>query len=363
MKIARDGFDGRATSPAKALRLALAKAADALFDLAMTVATVEQTRVPQDALHGFFDDDALLVLLDGQGGRRGGAALDPQLVAALIEVQTMGRVAGAPVPAREMTRTDAAIAAPYVDETLRRFEATMQEAGVDRWATPYRFGDRVGAARALCLALEMPEYDVFRVSLDIAGGARTGQIVLVLPVPAAAPPADAAADRASEETHGAPCPGIAANVLGARATFDAVIARVSLPLDAVAGLRVGDVVPVTGADFDATDLVTTGNVSVAQVRLGQLNGARAVRMGGGLPQGRAPGPAAADDAVPDTGRSGAEQDQAGEVAVPPTGADGDGRSGETGNEVPALGATGEGAAREATDPRPTLTGGHADVDG
>ena len=41
-RAARDGSDRAGMSPAKALRLSLARAADTLFDLALTVATVEQ---------------------------------------------------------------------------------------------------------------------------------------------------------------------------------------------------------------------------------------------------------------------------------------------------------------------------------
>ncbi|MEL7013855.1 MAG: hypothetical protein AAFO72_11310 [Pseudomonadota bacterium] len=45
-KVARDEFDAREMSPAKALRLTMAKTAETLFHLALIVRTVEQVTVP-----------------------------------------------------------------------------------------------------------------------------------------------------------------------------------------------------------------------------------------------------------------------------------------------------------------------------
>ena len=60
---ARGGFDSRLMSPARALRLSLARTADMMFDLALTVVTVEQLRVPLSGLAKALGEDGLLLLL------------------------------------------------------------------------------------------------------------------------------------------------------------------------------------------------------------------------------------------------------------------------------------------------------------
>lgn len=64
---ARDGSDSRHMTPVKALRLALARAADTLLGLGLTVATVEQIRVPLADVGHSLCDAGLLVLLEGAG--------------------------------------------------------------------------------------------------------------------------------------------------------------------------------------------------------------------------------------------------------------------------------------------------------
>ncbi len=44
-RVGREGFDARAMSPSKALRLSLAKSAETLFELALSVITVEQVTI------------------------------------------------------------------------------------------------------------------------------------------------------------------------------------------------------------------------------------------------------------------------------------------------------------------------------
>ena len=99
-QVAREDFDAREMSPAKALRVSLAKAADRLFGLALTVSTVEQLRLSQTGIEAEMGADGLLILLDGPEGVRGAAKLDVQMLAALIEVQLLGQVRAAEADGR-----------------------------------------------------------------------------------------------------------------------------------------------------------------------------------------------------------------------------------------------------------------------
>jgi flagellar motor switch protein FliM len=187
-RAARDGSDGRAMSPAKALRLSLARAADTLFDLALTVATVEQRRLNLAQVIDTMQDEGLILLLDGAGGARGAVALDAQMMAALIEVQTTGTLRPGAAPARRATRTDAAMVAPLVDALLDGIDAEMTAGVEGHVPRGFRFGDRMEDLRALGLALDAPEFDLYRVTADLGPGARTGRLDLLMPARRAVPP-------------------------------------------------------------------------------------------------------------------------------------------------------------------------------
>ena len=108
----RDDLSLRAMSLPKALRLTIPKVADDLFGLPLAVIGVTQRRVTQTEAWALFSDETLLILLDGPDGIVGAAALDADLVGALIQQQTTGQVGAAKEEARAMTRTDAAMIAP-----------------------------------------------------------------------------------------------------------------------------------------------------------------------------------------------------------------------------------------------------------
>ena len=74
-RAAREGADPRVMSPVRALRLALARAADTLLDLPLVVATVEQCRVEAGEVEATLGTEGLYLLLDGAAGARGDAAL------------------------------------------------------------------------------------------------------------------------------------------------------------------------------------------------------------------------------------------------------------------------------------------------
>jgi hypothetical protein len=80
-RAAREGADPRVMSPVRALRLALARAADTLYDLPLVVATVEQRRVEAGEVETSLADEGLHLLLDGVSGARAAMRLDPGLLA------------------------------------------------------------------------------------------------------------------------------------------------------------------------------------------------------------------------------------------------------------------------------------------
>ncbi len=273
-RAARDGSDARAMSPAKALRLSLARAADTLLDLALTVATVEQRRVSLAQVTETVLDEGLILLLDGAGGARGALALDAQMMAALIEVQTTGRVRPGPAPTRRATRTDAAMVAPLVDALLDGIDAEMLSEVEVYVPRGFRFGDRVEDWRALALVLDAPDFDLFRVTADLGPGVRTGRLDLLVPARRPSP-----AKTGTRTNAGAPDRALMSDVaLGASVVLDAVMARITLTLRDACALSPGQVLPLTPESLGAIQMTGAGAHLVAEARLGQLNGWRALRL-------------------------------------------------------------------------------------
>lgn len=125
--IARHEQDARMMSPLRALRLAAEKAADESFSLVLSVQPIARSETDHAGLLEQIPDGVLLLLLDGPDGRVGVMTLDAALLAALIEMQTVGQVLARPLRDRPLTRTDAAMAAPLVDGVLLRISQHLAD--------------------------------------------------------------------------------------------------------------------------------------------------------------------------------------------------------------------------------------------
>lgn len=348
----RGEFDARAMSPAKALRLSLCRAAEQLFGLAVSVSTVEQCLVAHADIEAEMDGDGLLILLDGAESACGAMQFDIQFLASLIEVQTTGRVRPGPAASRPMTPTDGAIAAPLVDATLRGFDEQLMSADAQYRGAGYRFGDRVGDARTLSLTLEAPEYDLFRLVAEIGEGAKSGTLTLALPKQRTM-----AENAATGDSGMAEVAWLEQNALNAPVALNTILARVSHPLHSICELVPGSVLPVPPECLGETELQATQGHVVATVRLGQLNGFRAVQVmsSGG------------DSVDEDEARPNADQQMASNARDPRAVLDGAAESGEpiTGHiaaktdetaEIDEVNApvedAGVGTSREASDQGP-----------
>ena len=271
-RVARDGFDARVMSPAKAFRLSLAKAADVLFDLDVTIATIEQIKLKHGDIQKEMGDDGLLILLDGYGGSRAVLKFDMQLLSALIEVQTTGKVSPADIPARVMTRTDAAMVAPLVNALMSGFDMQMSAEFDDFRETGFGFGDMAEDARALSLVLVDPEFELFRISVDVANGTKSGCLTVMAPVP---PKNDFGLSH--EKTGTQNVSGLEQNTMNAPIVLSAAMARVSMPLKEIWAFQPGHKMALPIDSMNETLLLGAKGHVVSEVRLGQLNGWRAVR--------------------------------------------------------------------------------------
>ena len=273
-RVAREGFDARAMSPAKALRVSLAKTADVALDLALTVSTLEQTVVSTEGLLSKLDEQGLLVLLDGAGGTRGVAVLDCQLVSAIIEKQIAGHVHKGEAVPRSYTRTDAAMVAPFLDATFEGFDTQLVAHIETHTPGVFRFGDKVEDARAMSLMLESGRFDLFRLTVELEEGAKIGVLMVALPCRnPVTPPADS-----SDEGAPARQSSLEKLALDATVTLTTVVARINLPLHEICALKPNMALPVSASSLGESQLVAHPDHVVADVHLGQVDGMRAVRI-------------------------------------------------------------------------------------
>ncbi|WP_071674629.1 FliM/FliN family flagellar motor switch protein [Nioella nitratireducens] len=224
-------------------------------------------------------ENGLIALLEAGEDRRAVCLFDPGLVDALVEVQTTGRVDDGPGLARAPTRIDAALAKDFTGLFLGALEGELADlTGID-WPQTLTYGAPLLDARQLDLLLPERPYHLLRATLDLGGGAKTGWVLLAVPVTGAAdppdgPPPDDSAWRAAWREA----------VLSAPAALEAVLQRRWLPLHRIEALSVGDVLPLDRGDLAGVELCDLSGTRRFRARLGRVDGHRALRLtqGAGL---------------------------------------------------------------------------------
>ena len=275
LRKARSGraeHQARGMSPSRALRLALAQTAAALYDMPVAVVAVEQVEMSQTGLGRELEGGGLLILLDGPAGARGALRMDLGLLGALIEVQTTGRVSGRASANRAVTRTDAAISAPLVDAMLARFEAQLLEETPEHWGQYFRYGVMMEDVRGMQLALTAPDFHVLRLMVETGDVAHPGALTLILPAPPDPPEAnDPALEAVLART-------LEACAMDVPIRLEAVLGRIKLPLGEVCALKPGDTLPLALDKPMRIRLEASEKHVVAMANLGQSDGLRAVRL-------------------------------------------------------------------------------------
>lgn len=274
----REEHQARVMTPSRALRLALARAADELFDLPLAVTSVQLGEVNQEQAIAAFEDGPLVMVFDGPEGAVGAVSVGLPILAGLIEVQTMGQVMARDAGARAPTQTDAALVAPLLNASFTGFVENLEGAAEGRWAEGFRFGAMIEGIRMLPLVFEAADFHLFRLGVSLNDGAKEGEIVIALPV-VVPPKVDSAAH--ADDPQMAPGGRITLGqgaLMSAQAPLSAVLHQVKMPLAEVSALKPGDVLTIPRGALSNTRLVAVQGHGVAKCRLGQINGFRAVRL-------------------------------------------------------------------------------------
>lgn len=262
-------------------RLALARSAQDVLSLPLDVPRLSIWRRSLTELTDLLPDHAMLAVLEGPGDALGLMALSPQVLAGLIEVQTMGRVLAQAPLARKPTRTDAAMVAPVIERALAGLDEALADEADLVWAGGFRYASFLDDPRPLTLLLDDIPYRVLTAQVSLAGGAKQGEVILALPAEGRGRRPSAAGAQAAEAHAGqAFAQSLAEMMLGVPCQLDAVLARIILPLGEVIALEVGTILPLPKAHIGAIRLAGLDGQVLAEARLGQNSGMRAVRLSG-----------------------------------------------------------------------------------
>lgn len=241
------------------------------------VAAVSRKTVSLAELVELTEPGMFLALLEGPGDGMGMVWLCPVALAALVEAQTTGQVLPATAPAaapRLPTRTDAALLAPMVDMFLHQIGGRCAELPEAALVSGYQYGSFLDDRRPIGVVLEDDAYEMFSMRISLAQGAVTGTWTLIVPCPDTAQP-PARTNDAEDWTQRLSCA-----VERSPVSLNAVLCRFKLSLHEALALTEGDVLRIPDSALEALELSAQGGAQVAEGRLGQARGFRAVRLTG-----------------------------------------------------------------------------------
>lgn len=267
------GHKARSMSPDKAMTLGMALSAQNGLDLACEVTRVRRSLVSHETLIGMLDSDSLLAILEGENGARAALAIDMQVLSGFVESQTLGRVLPQPASNRAPTLVDAALVTPFIEDTLARFVTLLQADEPPKWVQHYKFGAVTEDTRTMSLSLKAHEYHFLMMDLTLEGGAKKGTLGIAFPD--FEPEVEQVEAPAEEDNH---LGGFQEGVLQAHAALTAVVGRVSMTIGDVQTLAVGQTLTLSPEVTKETTLEAAGGTRVTEVKLGQVNGMRAVRL-------------------------------------------------------------------------------------
>src|SRR5690606_6309699 len=137
---------------AAALQLALARALVDMTGVVFDLTGPREAALSLAEILELPDDNATLILIEDAGGSQGVAIIAAAATGALVEAQTMRRLAEKPPALRKPTRTDAAMCAAVIDRAL----AALADGGAGEASHlgGFRTGAFISGGRPLGLILD-----------------------------------------------------------------------------------------------------------------------------------------------------------------------------------------------------------------
>lgn len=288
LRAARPGQGHLGTAEEQALRLSMARAGRRCLECDVMVTGTERAPLEGPAdLAALLKPMALVAGLVSPEGDQGVVALDAMTIAAITGVRTTGHLPRDPkaIEDKPATAIQAALARPLMTFFLMGWHAALT-ASSDRsgnhktadLVADYRFGNAASSARTLLLAMPPGEMISMTMTLEF-GGKITGRILMAFPVNRLEDPSAPASDPDRNAREAALWQNrFKGAVLESRAQIEAILHRTHLPWDEINAWKVGSLLPLPVQCLDQVTLQPRGMGKPLVGRLGQMQGARAVRL-------------------------------------------------------------------------------------
>mgnify|MGYP000315464536 CR=1 FL=1 len=256
----------------RALKRSIIQAAETLFHLKLAVASEQKTLISLSGFLSSAENGNLILVLEGQDGRRGACLLSLEFIQSIVEMSTLGQVSSKPVADRQMTRTDAALVEPFIDAFLTRLEQGKSLGSDVNLVQGYRFGASAQDYHNLGNLLDETEYSVFSLKFTPLGDRSGMRLTLALPVECKKPDNnDALGDIEAWSSD------LSKVVRSAKLDVQVVAQSLRLPFDFVRSLSIGQVIPLEKQSFTDVKMIS-GKMQIARGKLGQVNGVRAIKI-------------------------------------------------------------------------------------
>lgn len=275
------GIDEQAISPVKAVRMALARASEQAFNLALRVISIRQSRLDlAEAVEKIEDDWALFPLIHDDGSV-GVMCLEAACIIAFVERQTLGHVRKEAAVERQLTPTDKALAISFVEVFLRQFDEVLVDAPTAYWTRGYRPEDAVPSRHLMALQFDASEYRGFDVLSEVIGSDRSIGMRLLLPIKEKPGSRHDLIKQKGNQAQKGPTEigkSLQKAALSANIELDAIMCKVLLPLSELEELKPGKIVRLPQNATLHAFLVDRVGRTEQSIHLGQLHGLRAVRL-------------------------------------------------------------------------------------
>lgn len=267
----------------RAAAIAAGRAAEQTHHLPIFADKVQFAPMSVPEMTELLPDRPLLALVEDSASRIGFVSICPEFLASMIEMQALGRVTPRPARPRRPTRTDAAIAAEFVNALLAELGRELPAAPDMPAFADYRYVAYLDDPRPLALMLE--DGEMTRLSLNCrigSSGQRNGRLLIGLPdshqrrsVVSAPPPAVQAPPPCPETTE----PAIPASMIRQiPITLSAVLWRRKMSLQAIRALEPGSTILLPKNILNEVRVETQTGQLFARGRLGENYGFHSIRL-------------------------------------------------------------------------------------
>lgn len=270
----------------RAAATALGRAAERQARLPVFVEKVELARMTLPELPEILPERALLAVIEGRRDAIGVAAICPDLLASLIEMQAIGRVTARPALARKPTRTDASISADFINALLGELARECQGQDAPHFGN-FRYATYMDDTRPLSLMLEDGEMVRLTIRFRIGpGGQRDATLVIVLPLDKETrlPPEGVRSESgptvavASAPATARPAVSLAAVVQQTPVAVVGILCRRKVSLQVLRNLVPGALIQLPHNVLDDARIETPQGQLLARGRLGEAEGLHAIRL-------------------------------------------------------------------------------------